>query len=109
MSCTDKTNPISGGSAAVTITATASSLATLGYTINPLAKRIVVSFDMATAGTRDPIARVARDSGFALTTSQGEPITQASKIELTADQFGALFIATVGTVDVFVEQFELEV
>ena len=108
MSCTNNTKPINGASASITITGTASSLATLGLTVNPNAERIVVSFNMAIAGSRDPIARVARDDGFALSTTQGEPIVQASKIELTKEQFGALFIATVGTVDVFVEQFELE-
>ena len=109
MSCTDKTKPINGASAALTITGTASTLATLGLTVNPDAERIVVSFNMAVAGTRDPIARLARDDGFSLSATEGEPIVQASKIELTKEQFGALFIATSGTVDVFVEQFEIEV
>ena len=109
MSCTDNTSPISGGSSTVTIEAAAAKdLATLGVSINPNAERITVSFNLAGSGKRDPIARLARDSAFTPTATDGEPVIQARRVELTKDQFTAKFIATDGDVDVFVEQFELE-
>lgn len=112
--CTDQTKPISGASREVTLTTASQTIAALlaaatpSGAVSPLAKRIMISFDIAPAGVNDPIARIARDGAFVLSDTKGERIIQASKVALTKEQFPALMRARVGTVKAFVEQFDIE-
>ena len=107
--CTDNTKPLSGRSAPVTIeAASAKTLAGLGYTIDPLAKEIVISADLELDKSNDIIAKFSRDPAFTPTASTGNPMLRADVITLTKEQFGAKFIATQGDIVVFVESFEFE-
>lgn len=107
--CTDNTKPLSGRSAPVTIeAASAKTLVGLGYTIDPLAKEIVISADLELDKSNDIIAKFSRDPAFTPTASTGNPLLRADVIILTKEQFGAKFIATQGDIVVFVESFEFE-
>jgi len=111
--CTDKTKPIAGASRTITLTQTPATIATLlaaaGGAVSPLAKRIMISFNIAPDGIDDPIARISRDGSFVLTATTGERILQAKKVALTKEQFGSKMRSKIGDVEAFAEQFDIEV
>jgi len=51
---------------------------------------------------------MTRDINFGLSATEGESIFQAKKKVLTKEQFDALFRSVSGTVDAFVEFFDVE-
>lgn len=109
MTCSNNTKPIDGASTVITLGAIKRDLAfMIGGAIPTNAKLALIHFDMAPAGKTDPIARFTRDINFLLTVAQGTPIQQASIVELTVEQFDALFISVSGDIDAFVEFFEEE-
>ncbi len=109
MGCSNNTMPIDGASTAITLTETPQALpALIGGAIPTGATRAVIHFNLAPAGKKDPLGRMARDGSFVPTASVGEQIFQGSKKVLTESQFGATMRAVSDTIDAFVEFFEEE-
>ena len=109
MTCSNNTKPIDGSSDPITLTTTPQDLATmLGTALPTNAKRAVIHFDLAIAGQPSPLGRMTRDINFSLSATVGEPIFQAIPKVLTEEQLDALFRSVSGTVDAFVEFFDVE-
>lgn len=113
--CTDNTKPIAGASRQVTLTETPLTVAALLAAASPVgsvigsAVRITLAFNLPTTGQAAILARISRDGAFTLTATQGERILAGQKVALTLEQFPAEMRSVVGTVEAYLEQFELEV
>ena len=109
MTCSNNTKPIDGSSDPITLTTTPQDLATmLGTALPTNAKRAVIHFDLAIAGQPSPLGRMSRDINFILSATEGEPIFQAIPKVLTHEQIDDLFRSVSGTVNAFVEFFDIE-
>ena len=109
MSCSNNTKPIDGSSKAIQLTIVPRNLVTMiGGALPTNAKRAVIHFDLAIAGQPSPLGRMTRDINFTLSATVGEPIFQAIPKVLTEEQLDALFRSVSGTVNAFVEFFDIE-